>query len=323
MISVIIFLVGGIALALFQINSKHKIIERVRIDNGNAYSGPTYKTVINYPVIFGAILLLLTVMFQPFNIERIDSGSVGLKEHLVGSSRGIQGVELVSGWQIYNTYTERVYEVETDQKTVHYENVSVVVKGGFQCVIKPSFNYKVKADKADRMFVELRQTFKSGGLKGIEDTWLNTAVLGAINDVSNKWQVDSIFNNREFYEQQISREMSRRINAWFEISQIKTNIVPPAALVNSINAKTEAVQNAQASRLQAVAAEAEAQKLVAVAKGQFEAAQYEAKEKELLSQPKLLELYQAETDRIWAQKGVSPYGQNNVFGQGTGILLNR
>ena len=38
---------------------------------------------------------------------------------------------------------------------------------------------------------------------------------------------------------------------------------------------------------------------------------------------KLLELYRAETERVWAQKGVSPYGNNNVFGSASGLLLNR
>jgi len=62
---------------------------------------------------------------------------------------------------------------------------------------------------------------------------------------------------------------------------------------------------------------------VAKAKGEYEAAEFDVKTKQLMSQPKLLELYQAETDRIWAQKGVSPYGNNNVFGNVPGLLLNR
>ena len=62
---------------------------------------------------------------------------------------------------------------------------------------------------------------------------------------------------------------------------------------------------------------------MALAKGNFEAAQYDAKTKEILSQPKLLELYRAETERIWAENGKSPYGENNVFGSTSGILLSR
>lgn len=53
---------------------------------------------------------------------------------------------------------------------------------------------------------------------------------------------------------------------------------------------------------------------VARAKGAFEASEYEKKTKQNLSTPQLLEFYKAETERLWATKGVSPWGQNNVFG---------
>jgi hypothetical protein len=36
-----------------------------------------------------------------------------------------------------------------------------------------------------------------------------------------------------------------------------------------------------------------------------------------------LELYKAETERVWAERGVFPYGSNNVFGTASGILLNK
>jgi hypothetical protein len=39
-----------------------------------------------------------------------------------------------------------------------------------------------------------------------------------------------------------------------------------------------------------------------------------------MSQPAVLRLYEAETDRKWAEKGVSRYGNNNVFGAGVSIL---
>lgn len=64
-------------------------------------------------------------------------------------------------------------------------------------------------------------------------------------------------------------------------------------------------------------------KKVALAKGNYEAAQYDNKTKEILSQPKLLELYKAETARIRATNGTSEYGSNNVFGSTSGVFLNR
>jgi hypothetical protein len=39
-----------------------------------------------------------------------------------------------------------------------------------------------------------------------------------------------------------------------------------------------------------------------------------------MSQPAVLKLYQAETDRQWALQGKSKYGNNNVFGAGVSVI---
>jgi regulator of protease activity HflC (stomatin/prohibitin superfamily) len=59
---------------------------------------------------------------------------------------------------------------------------------------------------------------------------------------------------------------------------------------------------------------------VAESKGNYEAAQYDAKTKDIMSQPKMLELKRLEIQEIWAKKGKSPYGNNNVFGAGTAVV---
>jgi hypothetical protein len=59
---------------------------------------------------------------------------------------------------------------------------------------------------------------------------------------------------------------------------------------------------------------------VAKSKGLFEAAEYDVKTKKLMSQPAVLKLYQAETDRQWALQGKSKYGNNNVFGAGVSVI---
>ena len=48
--------------------------------------------------------------------------------------------------------------------------------------------------------------------------------------------------------------------------------------------------------------------------------QIDAKTKAIMSQPKMLELKKLEIEQIWAEKGVSPYGTNNVFGANTTVL---
>lgn len=59
---------------------------------------------------------------------------------------------------------------------------------------------------------------------------------------------------------------------------------------------------------------------IAKSKGEFEAAEYDVKTKDLMSKPAVLRLYEAETERKWAEKGISKYGNNNVFGSGASVI---
>jgi regulator of protease activity HflC (stomatin/prohibitin superfamily) len=59
------------------------------------------------------------------------------------------------------------------------------------------------------------------------------------------------------------------------------------------------------------------------AENNYNAAQWDAKTKDILSQPAMLKLKELEIDMEYAKKGVSKYGTNNVFGSTSGILLNR
>lgn len=59
------------------------------------------------------------------------------------------------------------------------------------------------------------------------------------------------------------------------------------------------------------------------AENNFKAAEWDAKTKDILSQPAMLKLKELDIEMAWAQKGVSRYGNHNVFGVNAGILLNK
>ena len=56
------------------------------------------------------------------------------------------------------------------------------------------------------------------------------------------------------------------------------------------------------------------------AENNFLAAEWDAKTKDILSQPAMLALKKLEIEELWAKKGVSPYGNNNVFGSETAVI---
>jgi regulator of protease activity HflC (stomatin/prohibitin superfamily) len=165
------------------------------------------------------------------------------------------------------------------------------------------------------MFVNLRRP-----ISDVEHGWLKNAIIGAVNDVSNTWEVDSIFNHRQAFEAAIVAECNIRLSKWFNVSQLRTNIVPPEALQESIIAKTKAIQQAEASRQQAIAAKADGERKVAVARADSAetvinaAAKAKAME---LTQQKLTPLY-VEYKKIEKWDGKLP---TTITG-GSGTFLN-
>lgn len=213
------------------------------------------------PIVTLIITLVLTFV-QPLRLERVDAGHVGIKVNLSGDNRGISKYEYKTGWVVYNAWTEQLFEFPTFQQTIEYPKQQIITKGGFSAYIHPKFNYSLKAGAVGDMFQNLRLDVKS-----IEQGWLQTAIVGAVNDVANKWEVDKIFNEREKFEAAIVAECNKRLSKWFTVTQLRTNIVPPQSLQSAIEAKTSAIQQAQAEDQKALTAEAEARKKVAIARG--------------------------------------------------------
>lgn len=200
-----------------------------------------------------AITGTVAAFVQPFNVERVDAGHVGIKVNLTGDNRGISAFEYKTGWVVLNSWVSKLYEFPTYQQHIDYPEQNVITKGGFSATIKPSFNYSLKPGDIGDMFSNLRLD-----VRAIEQQWLQTAIVGTVNDVANKWSVDDIFNQREHFESDIIAEANKRVSKWFVISQLRTNITPPEALKKSIEAKTQAIQEVQV---------AENQRLVAIAEG--------------------------------------------------------
>jgi hypothetical protein len=261
------------------------------------------------------ILSLIIASVQPFAIEKVDAGNKGLKVNLIGNQRGVSSYQYKTGWVLYNTWTEQMLEFPIYQQHIEYDDQSVILKGGFSTTIKPTFNYSLREDAIGDMFVNLRRP-----ISDVEHGWLKNAIIGAVNDVSNTWEVDSIFNHRQAFEAAIVAECNIRLSKWFNVSQLRTNIVPPEALQESIIAKTKAIQQAEASRQQAIAAKADGERKVAVARADSAetvinaAAKAKAME---LTQQKLTPLY-VEYKKIEKWDGKLP---TTITG-GSGTFLN-
>lgn len=259
MISTLVFVVCSIAAVLTALKTRGSMFVKGTNSYGNQVEKFSPSWLIKPIGIFIAGILIS--MFQPFAIEKVDAGHKGLKINLVGDQRGVSSYQYKTGWVFYNTWTEQVLEFPTYQQHIEYEDQGVILKGGFSATIKPTFNYSLREDAIGDMFVNLRLPINE-----VERGWLKNAIIGAVNDVANTWEVDSIFNHRQAFESAIVAECNVRLSKWFNVSQLRTNITPPEALQESIIAKTKAIQQAEASEQQAIAAISEGRRKVAVAR---------------------------------------------------------
>lgn len=267
-----------------------------------------------------AILVLIASIIlsfiNPLESEMINVGNVGLKVNKMGNDRGVSKTAYVTGLVFYNSWLSNTKEFPTTQQHVSYDATNIITKGGFQATIKPSFNWSVKASNAADMYQNLRQDVDE-----IRDTWLKNAIIGAISDVANLYTVDSIFNHKAKFEADIDKECNRRVSKWFAVTQLRTNILPPKEITEAINAKTKAVQDAQAAIQQKIVAEAEAQTQIARAKGDSAqaviaaAGRAEAVKKE---QQFLTPMY---IEYIKAQRWDGKYPQT-MLGSSSNVLLN-
>lgn len=222
------------------------------------------KNDVNLPFLKPVLVVVVGLLIsgiQPYSLERIDAGNKGIVVNLSGSERGVANYQYKTGWVVYNTWVTQVLEFPIFQQHIEYDDQSVILKGGFGATIKPTFNYSLREDAIGDMFVNLRLPIKQ-----VEQGWLKNAIIGAVNDVANTWEVDSIFNHRQAFESAIVEECNVRLSKWFNVSQLRTNITPPETLQESIIAKTKAIQQAEASEQQAIAAISEGRRKVAVAR---------------------------------------------------------
>lgn len=222
------------------------------------------------PIIIASIGIVAALV-QPFVLERVNAGSVGLCVNLSGDERGLSSYKFQSGWNVYNTWSQQLVEIPTSQYHMTCDMNTVTMKGGFTANIKPTFNYQLIPTGAGDMYINLRNMIPGGGgdtaLKQVEKYWLLTAIVSSMNDVSNRWVIDSVLNNRELYENDIIAECNKRIGKWFNVSQLRSNIVPPPALQQSIIAKTVAIKDAQAEEEKAKTVASTTKRKLAEARG--------------------------------------------------------
>jgi hypothetical protein len=274
-------------------------------------------------------LLGLVVAMSVTSCTTADSSEVALIVDQIGNDKGVPNVEMASGFIFYFPPTQDVFLYPTNvQHKIWSANdedgndtrINVTSSDGATFGLDVALNIQLQRERASDLFIKYRVDMDK-----LIDTRVKTIVRKELLDNAVGFASDSLLQHRNVYEANVSKSLAVALNKeGFDLSNLAvTSMSIPDSYRAAINKKIKVIQETATIKSQTEQAQQEAMRKVAVAKGNFEAAQFDARTKAIMSQPKMLELYRAETERKWAEKGVSPYGNNNVFGAGTGIMLNR
>lgn len=200
--------------------------------------------------------------------ERVDAGYEGIKVNLYGSDKGVDDASLVTGAVWYNPITESVYEYPTFVQTVDYEPFTINAKDGGSFMVDPTISLKIADGKSPEVFKKYRKE----NLNEIINTTLYNYVKNAFRIQLNQYTTDELVSKREEFERAIEDRLTKELMAEnFQLEQMTSGLTYPESLVNSINSKNAAIQQAQQALNEVKKIEAEAQKKVAAASGEAEA----------------------------------------------------
>ena len=211
-----------------------------------------------------ALLLGVVAMMGMASCERIDAGHEGIKVNLYGDEKGVGDVALVTGRVWFNPFTTEIHEYPTYVQTVDYEPFEINAKDGSKFTVDPTINISPVAGKSPEIFKKYRKP-----LKEVIANVLKTHIANAYRIKLNAYTTDQLVSNREEFEQ-ATEEFLRAIllKENFELGELTSGLKYPDALVRSIDAKNQAVQEALRIENEVAAIEAQAKKQVAAAEGE-------------------------------------------------------
>lgn len=216
-------------------------------------------------ILMVVIVVMAAISFS--SCERVDAGHEGILVNLYGSDKGVNDVSLVTGMVWYNLFTQNVYEYPTFVQTVDYPAFTINAKDGSEFTVDPTISLKIVDGQAAPIFRKYR--------KDVPDI-INGPLFNHVRDAFriqlNKFTTDEIVSMRDSLEKAVERQLVATLNReGFQLEQLTSGLTYPKTIVDAVNAKNKAVQDAQKAENEVKVAEAQARKLVVAAEAEAEA----------------------------------------------------
>lgn len=221
-------------------------------------------------------LSLSTLFLQ--SCERVAPTEAGFKISNSGNYRGIDSLPLLTGWQFYFPGQSQIitistimqHEVWTDSKDEGQDGmqaITIACQGGAGFRVDVGLNYHVDANKAAHIYLK----WHNEDLSVITNQYIKNVVRGCMQDVSGHITVDSVLTNLPAFEHEVALNITKKLVVdGFIVDGFNITSQPrptDGKLLESINNKVKAKQDAETAVMQLQSSIAEANKKIATARG--------------------------------------------------------
>ena len=247
-------------------------------------------------LIIGGVLLIVSILFCACTFTRVDVGFIGVKVKLAGSERGVQDMQLKSGWVWYNPLSEQVVEfpvsvqnivltkdphegndAKDKQEATHGVDESIVFSSteGMNVNADVGFSFHIDPQMAPHLYAK----FKQNDMRVLAYGYMRNILRESFNEVGSQMPIQQIYGagKNKLIEDATKKFQAKIGPDGIVIDQLTINAMRlPQNIADAINNAMAATQQAIQSENKVRQVKAEADQAVAAANGAAEAARQKA-----------------------------------------------
>ncbi len=228
------------------------------------------------------LILLLAFSGPTLNgCTRVGPGHVGIKIDLAGDKRGVNELPLTTGWVWYNIFTQEVFNYPTFVQTTVWtkdpnegspnnEEITFNSKEGLGITGDISLSYRLIAEKVPSFYVK----FRNDNLENFTHGYLRNVARDIFNEVAGRYSVEELYGpKKDVFLTEVRDHLNKALtDVGLVIEQFGFIGAPrpPQNVIDALNAKVAATQQAMKAENELRQATAEAQKKIAGARGEAE-----------------------------------------------------
>lgn len=224
--------------------------------------------------------LLLTLTSCGYTV--VQPGHVGIQINLSGSDKGVQDLPLKTGRIFYNPITETVFTYPTFVQTAVWtaakdeghpadESITFTTKDSMVVNADVSLSYSLASEKVPNFYVK----FRSDDLDKFTHGFLRNVARDQFNETAGKYSIEQIMGDNEQFLRDVRGRVQQEVNG-VGVKLEQFGFIgaprPPQPVINAINAKIQATQDAIRIENELRQSQAQAAKQVAQAEGEAKAA---------------------------------------------------